>query len=115
MRRTTHRTAQAGFSSSVVHTADTFPAGDGNEVPRPRGRCVGCSHRAPRGRGHTPLGKAFCYTLLQSKSQRLEPLAVTIGLLALVHTTRLTGGYDFIHLDFCAFFAFADILRVRAL
>lgn len=28
------------------------------------------------------------------ESQRLEPLAGSTGLLALVHTTRLTGGYD---------------------
>ena len=43
-------------------------------------------------------GKAFwlCESLLHSKSQRTPPLAGNIGLLALVHTTRLTGGYDFI-------------------
>jgi len=33
-------------------------------------------------------------TAFESKSQRLEPLAGTIGLLALVQTTRLTGGCD---------------------
>ena len=40
-------------------------------------------------------GFLFCKWLLLCKSQRLEPLAGSIGLLALVHTTRLTGGYDF--------------------
>ena len=48
---------------------------------------------------HLPLkGKAFglCESLLHSKSQRSPPLAGNIGLLALVHTTRLTGGYDFL-------------------
>ena len=42
-------------------------------------------------------GKAFglCESLLHSKSQRLEPLASNIGLLALVYTTRLTAGYDY--------------------
>ena len=41
-------------------------------------------------------GKAFlfCKWLLQCKSQRFEPPVGSIGLLALVHTTRLTGGYD---------------------
>ena len=37
------------------------------------------------------FAQGFC----KSKSQRLEPLAGSTGLLALVHTTRLTGGYDF--------------------
>ena len=37
---------------------------------------------------------AFLQTVLQSKSRRFEPPAESIGLLALVHTTRLTGGYD---------------------
>ena len=32
--------------------------------------------------------------LEQSESQRLESLAGSVGLLALVQTTRLTGGYD---------------------
>ena len=53
----------------------------------------------PRWGRHTVVyafdyGGEFCSKLLQSKSQRLEPLAGSIGLLALVHTTRLTGGYD---------------------
>ena len=39
-------------------------------------------------------GGKFCSKLLQSKSQRLESLAGSIGLLALVQTTCLTGGYD---------------------
>ena len=44
------------------------------------------------------------------ESQRLEPLAGSTGLLALVHTTRLTGGYDFLsetgkNQDFVPFFA----------
>ena len=39
-------------------------------------------------------GGGFCSKLLHSKSQRLDPLASSIGLLALVNTTRLTGGYD---------------------
>ena len=43
-----------------------------------------------------------CSRLLQCKSQRLEPLAGSIGLLALVHTTRLTGGYDFKSIAFWA-------------
>ncbi|MBQ7357789.1 MAG: hypothetical protein IJW65_03530, partial [Clostridia bacterium] len=34
--------------------------------------------------------------LEQSESQRLESLAGSFGLLALVQTTRLTGGYDFL-------------------
>jgi len=38
--------------------------------------------------------KAFLQTAFESKSQRLEPLAGSVGLLALVQTTRLTGGYD---------------------
>ena len=37
---------------------------------------------------------AFLQTVLQSKSRRFEPPAESIGILALVHTTRLTGGYD---------------------
>ena len=54
--------------------------------------------RQPASGCHLPLkGKALiCKLLLYSKSQRLEPLASNIGLLALVHTTRLTGGYDFV-------------------
>ncbi|MBQ8433160.1 MAG: hypothetical protein IJX28_09790, partial [Clostridia bacterium] len=39
-------------------------------------------------------GGGVCSKLLQSKSRQLEPLASPIGLLALVHTTRLTGGCD---------------------
>ena len=57
---------------------------------------------------HLPLkGKAFglCEALLHSKSQRLEPLASNIGLLALVHSTHLTGGYD----SFALFYNFADV------
>ena len=50
---------------------------------------------------HLPLkGKAFglCESLLHSKSQRTPPLASNIELLALAHTTRLTGGYDYFFL-----------------
>ena len=36
--------------------------------------------------------------LEQSESQRLESLAGNFGLLALVQTTRLTGGYDLLFL-----------------
>ena len=39
-------------------------------------------------------GGGVCSKLLQSKSRQLEPLASPIWLLALVHTTRLTGGCD---------------------
>ena len=35
--------------------------------------------------------------LNKSESQRLESLAGNFGLLALVQTTRLTGGYDLFH------------------
>ncbi|MBQ8432690.1 MAG: hypothetical protein IJX28_07375, partial [Clostridia bacterium] len=51
-------------------------------------------------------GGGVCSKLLQSKSRQLEPLASPIGLLALVHTTRLTGGCDLLcgrmpHFFFC--------------
>ncbi|MBQ4273571.1 MAG: hypothetical protein IJB94_01185, partial [Clostridia bacterium] len=49
-----------------------------------------CSPPSPQGEGFL-----FYKLLLLCKSQRLEPLAGSIGLLTLVHTTRLTGGYDF--------------------
>ena len=43
-------------------------------------------------------GKAFLLrkSLLHSKGQWLEPPAGSVGIFALVHTTRLAGGYDFI-------------------
>ena len=56
---------------SSVNVVDTFPAREG-----------------------ITLVYTYGSKLLQSKSQRLESLAGSHGLLALVQTTRLTGGYD---------------------
>ena len=56
---------------SSVNFVDTFPAREG-----------------------ITLVYTYGSKLLQSKSQRLESLAGNYGLLALVQTTRLTGGYD---------------------
>ena len=60
--------------------------------PKARKLTSGNPDRSPP----SPQGKVFlfCKLLLHSKSQQLEPLAGSIGLLALVHTTRLTGGYN---------------------
>ena len=58
---------------SSVNFVDTFPAREG-----------------------ITLVYTYGSKLLQSKSQRLESLAGNYGLLALVQTTRLTGGYDFL-------------------
>ena len=57
---------------SSVNFVDTFPAREG-----------------------ITLVYTYGSKLLQSKSQRLESLAGSHGLLALVQTTRLTGGYDY--------------------
>ncbi|MBQ8431652.1 MAG: hypothetical protein IJX28_02105, partial [Clostridia bacterium] len=56
-------------------------------------------------------GGGVCSKLLQSKSRQLEPLASPIGLLALVHTTRLTGGCDFENHQQCRRFQKAFALQ----